>query len=728
MILLIWCLLLFDFNFGANVFNCPTADIKFEKTLGLRPPNSSHPEILYQLQKNTPLRPVTSECIAKCQSNNECASFVLYYSVSRCYWFKHKENNFTDDSENVIDDNAAWFVKKCFLTGRTCDKFWNFERIPGAILIGNDTKQLPGAISRTDCEQYCLNETQFICRSAKFIITDTGHTPSDNGGYSYGPHNNELLPPESNSGVKGTCTLSNADRHQMPFSYRVSSYGDEYFENQCAPNAVSSNEFCAYEEYDNTTLAHSDILFEKKTKEECQKLCDQFLHFNCRGYSIIEGKTCYLHSEDSKIYGPNALRFRQGSTYYEKANCLNITVSCTETYMSIEYDPDVNFNGRMYMEGYSEKEICSTIGQGRYHPISLKIPLLTGQCGIIKADGPVNRTLLSGNLLIQFNSLIQTQNDRLIRVGCIFGNETRVVIGTGVQVSPMQPNKGSVIIIPGQNSSVPNVVMKIVDPHKGTEISDTQIGQELRLQIILNPRNNLDIWASHLIAMTERSDESIFLLDDRGCPTELSIFPALTKNITKESIELDGTFQAFKFADSPIVRFSVNIQFCIGECPTINCGHNIISYGRKRRDVKSHNIETINGTTVVKLNTADLKNKSSILFQMPLEYIMVVKHPNKYVSDRLVYADNQKILVAGYDYTTNEVCLDYSLVIALIILWILVQIFFVIGSIVLVRRYKRYYQHECTRQSMEELHKNFGIGFSNLENRRVHWADNENIL
>lgn len=51
---------------------------------------------------------------------------------------------------------------------------------------------------------------------------------------------------------------------------------------------------------------------------------------------------------------------------------------------------------------------------------------------------------------------------------------------------------------------------------------------------------------------------------------------------------------------------------------------------------------------MVKLNTADLKNKSSILFQMPLEYIMVVKHPNKYVSDRLVYADNQKILVAGY--------------------------------------------------------------------------------
>lgn len=58
----------------------------------------------------------------------------------------------------------------------------------------------------------------------------------------------------------------------------------------------------------------------------------------------------------------------------------------------------------------------------------------------------------------------------------------------------------------------------------------------------------------------------------------------------------------------------------------------------------------------------------------------------------------------------------------------LIQIFFVAGCIILVRRYKRYYQHECMRQSLEELHKNFGIGFSNLESRRVHWANEDNIM
>ncbi|KAJ8940681.1 hypothetical protein NQ318_017731 [Aromia moschata] len=111
---------------------------------------------------------------------------------------------------------------------------------------------------------------------------------------------------------------------------------------------------------------------------------------------------------------------------------------------------------------------------------------------------------------------------------------------------------------------------------------------------------------------------------------------------------------------------------------------------------------------------------------MPLEYIMVVSDPKSF-SDKLVFGEN-KILVAGYDYTTNEVCLDYSLVIGLVVTWVLFQVAFIIGCMILVRRYKRYYQRECTRQSLEELHKNFGIGFSNLENRRVHWADNDNIL
>lgn len=113
-------------------------------------------------------------------------------------------------------------LKSLKISVDNCDKFWTFERIPGAVLIGNDTKTLPQPITRTDCQQYCLNEKEFFCRSVKYKIILTNYL--------------------SNSDIMGTCTLSDADRHLLPNSYRVSGYEEEYFENQCADNNMMKTE------------------------------------------------------------------------------------------------------------------------------------------------------------------------------------------------------------------------------------------------------------------------------------------------------------------------------------------------------------------------------------------------------------------------------------------------------------------------------------------------------
>lgn len=68
--------------------------------------------------------------------------------------------------------------------------------------------------------------------------------------------------------------------------------------------------------------------------------------------------------------------------------------------------------------------------------------------------------------------------------------------------------------------------------------------------------------------MTENSQESILLLDDNGCPTNLEVFPALNK-LENGTTKLVSTFQAFKFASSPIIRFSVIVQFCANKCPEV---------------------------------------------------------------------------------------------------------------------------------------------------------------
>lgn len=86
-----------------------------------------------------------------------------------------------------------------------------------------------------------------------------------------------------------------------------------------------------------------------------------------------------------------------------------------------------------------------------------------------------------------------------------------------------------------------------------------------------------------------------------------------------------------------------------------------------------------------------------------------------------IYSDNK--LLYFPDYETNEVCVDYSLLLGLVISWVLIQIIFAIVCIIMVRKYKKYYQEEYVRQAYEEYNKNFDIGASNLDTRRVRWAD-----
>lgn len=195
---------------------------------------------------------------------------------------------------------------------------WSFEVVRGATLVNNDTKILTNNMSRTECEQHCINETSFICKSIKFKL-----------------HNETV----------GQCILSNSDRHLTPFAYRVSTNNDYYLEYQCTNNSTQQSKYSishiliilrkipstqdmendchAYEEYDNVAFLHGDALITNVTKEECQEKCDVFDKFNCRGYTFTPQQICALHSEDTKLRGPRALTDHQGATYHEKVSCIN---------------------------------------------------------------------------------------------------------------------------------------------------------------------------------------------------------------------------------------------------------------------------------------------------------------------------------------------------------------------------------------------------------------------
>jgi hypothetical protein len=73
------------------------------------------------------------------------------------------------------------------------------------------------------------------------------------------------------------------------------------------------------------------------------------------------------------------------------------------------------------------------------------------------------------------------------------------------------------------------------------------------------------IFARNLVARSGSKSDSFTLLDERGCPTDPVIFPALEK-VAPNSKSLVAPFEAFKFTADSVVRFQVNIQFCLPEC------------------------------------------------------------------------------------------------------------------------------------------------------------------
>ena len=119
----------------------------------------------------------------------------------------------------------------------------------------------------------------------------------------------------------------------------------------------------------------------------------------------------------------------------------------------------------------------------------------------------------------------------------------------------------------------------------GEDISGTRLGEKLFLRIEMDQESIFGIFARNLKAISGDNEDEIELLDSRGCPTDPIIFPGL--QLLPNSRDLQGSFEAFKFSDTSIVRFQVNVQFCVEQCNPVQCGEGLESFGRRRREADS---------------------------------------------------------------------------------------------------------------------------------------------
>ena len=93
------------------------------------------------------------------------------------------------------------------------DKAWAFERVVGMDLKGHEGRMVSNVPSRRDCEEACLRETGFRCRSAVYNT------------------------------VSLDCALSQETRRTRPEAY-TPGRNTEYLENQCVSSGRTQSEIC----------------------------------------------------------------------------------------------------------------------------------------------------------------------------------------------------------------------------------------------------------------------------------------------------------------------------------------------------------------------------------------------------------------------------------------------------------------------------------------------------
>lgn len=169
-----------------------------------------------------------------------------------------------------------------------------------------------------------------------------------------------------------------------------------------------------------------------------------------------------------------------------------------------------------------------------------------------------------------------------------------------------QPSSPSSIL--NNTAPPPGVRLKIVTG-TGEDISGTKLGEKLFLRIEIDQASIYGIFAKNLRAISPADNDEIELLDSRGCPTDPIIFPGLEK--IPNSQDLQGSLKAFKFSDTSVVTFQVNVTFCVGGCNPVSCQHGILSYDqrRKREAVVQKRDTVIPVTQNFLVNNVDLGQK-----------------------------------------------------------------------------------------------------------------------
>ncbi|XP_040580010.1 uncharacterized protein [Lepeophtheirus salmonis] len=382
---------------------------------------------------------------------------------------------------------------------------------------------------------------------------------------------------------------------------------------------------------------------------ECEELCIETTSFQCKSFNFVFGfspkrsDNCEISDfslESADLNDPNFFQTSDLHDFYMREprsqDCLDVSQTCTEDEMVFTLRTPSGFNGRIYTYRHYDKNRCFISGTGGNAHV-LKIPGASGypNCGTVKYGNTQTNVVI-----VQHSELVQTSRDVIYNLTCTVQDPGEAVVTSGYIGSAYigsgsfgggssggdDGNEGGggnngngswnfdnglsgggisgggsgfgrpipIEYLPAEHTLDSRV--RLVISYQGRPTTTIAVGDPLEFKIETQDGENLirDIFATNVIAKDPYSQRAIRLIDNRGCPVDPEVFPAL--GLSRSGDGLSTYFHAFKIPESNFLVFEANIRTCRGGCPPVDC-HGArgrqLSYGKRRkRDVGDQRNET----------------------------------------------------------------------------------------------------------------------------------------
>ncbi|EDW83725.1 uncharacterized protein Dwil_GK13524 [Drosophila willistoni] len=494
-----------------------------------------------------------TDCLEACQSNESCSA--VNYETGLCVLFKTTADKSPGSLSRSQFPVFTIYAQKSCLGVRPCSKAWCVDRVQG-YRLPEHVKSSQTVLSRRDCLELCLGESEFTCRSANY--------------YRH----------------SGLCELSDMDRITLSAGSSVEPYdGADYLENNCAEEP---SKLCEFKRISGKILKTVDSVYQDiNTIDECRDLCLNS-PYRCHSYDYNDtgDMVCRLshHSRATltDVMDPY-LEVPEAATY-ELSACYNVSIECRSGEMITKIRTSKLFDGKVYAKGAPKS--CS-VNVNNSLEFDFRMGYNDLECNV--RQSAYGRYM--NDIVIQHHDMIVTSSDLGLAVSCQYDLTNKTVLNDvdlGV-TGEIESSLSEEITIDS-----PNVIMKITSRDGSDMKRIAEVGDPLALRFEIVEQNSpYEIFVRELVAMDGSDSAEITLIDANGCPTDQYIMGTIQKLSHNRKVLL-SQFDAFKFPSSEVVQFRALVTPCIPRCEPVICDSedgasgelkSLVSYGRKKRSI-----------------------------------------------------------------------------------------------------------------------------------------------